>query len=286
MEILHVTLDQYPINESETHYAFHTMADSLSVLHDHDFYELLLIVSGSIHYQLGQQKLFLPEGSLLLTRPGDAHRKIYTSPCQNINLAFPHQAMDSLFDFAYDRDVKRRLDQMDMVPVVQLSQSDKKLLQQELERLNLLPVNRYKLKRMYLRFLLLDIFKKYFADFLLDSYLLSNRLNLPSWLNAILKQMSDPATFSYHLDDWAKAAGKNKEYFCRSFQKHLGTTPNTYLNTLHLNYSANLLIHTDSKIIDIAYDSGFMSLSYFYHLFKKEFGVSPLIYRKQNNHLL
>ena len=281
MEILHVTLDQYPIDDSETHYAFHNLTNSLSVLHDHDFYELLLIVSGSMHYQLGQQKLFLPDGSLVLMRPGDEHCKIYSSGlCQNINLAFPRQTIDSLFDFIYDSDTKRRLDEMDTVPVIQLSQSDKKLLQQDLERLNLLPVNRRKLIRMHLRFLLLDIFKKYFSDFLLDSYLLTNRINLPSWLNRILQQMSDPSTFSFHLDDWAELADKSKEYFCRSFQKYLETTPSAYLNTLHLNYAANLLAHTDSRIIDIAYDSGFQSLSYFYHLFNKEFGVSPLMYRK------
>jgi AraC family cel operon transcriptional repressor len=61
----------------------------------------------------------------------------------------------------------------------------------------------------------------------------------------------------------------------------MGQTPGRYLNTLHLSYAANLLNHTNRAIIDIAFDSGYDSLSYFYHQFKKEFSVSPLKYREQ-----
>ena len=42
----------------------------------------------------------------------------------------------------------------------------------------------------------------------------------------------------------------------------------------------NLLLHSDQKVIDVAYAAGFQSLSRFYHLFKQEFGVSPMQYRR------
>ena len=47
-----------------------------------------------------------------------------------------------------------------------------------------------------------------------------------------------------------------------------------------LNYAANLLIHTDMEIVDVIYESGFQSINYFYHLFKKEYGISPVKYKK------
>ena len=76
-------------------------------------------------------------------------------------------------------------------------------------------------------------------------------------------------------------SGCSREHLCRSFKKYLGVSPSAYLNAKRLNYAANLLLHSDQKVIDVAYASGFQSLSRFYHAFKKEFGVSPLQYRKQ-----
>lgn len=282
MNILYVTQDQYFINSCETHYALHTSADSLSVLHVHDFYELLLVLSGSMNYQLGTEKLSLSEGALLLMRPGDVHCKFYTdSPCQNINLAFPAETIDALFDFLFEDSCKRRLLELPFVPVIQMSQNEKKILQHDLEQMNLLPVHNQALIRTKLRFILVDIFKKYYGPIILNEYGSNDYMSFPLWLRQILQQMNSPRTFSYHLDDWALLAGKSPEYLCRSFQKYLNTTLSAHLNTLHLNYAANLLLHTDSKIIDISYDSGFQSLSYFYHCFRGQFGVSPMKYRKQ-----
>lgn len=283
MEVLHVTLNQSPIDESETLYRFHSNTDPITALHDHDFYELLFIVSGSIDFFLQGNMHTLNEGDLALIRPGDAHQKLYSrGPCQNINLDFPAATMDALFSFMYSADIKKKLDDMPFVPIIHLAQNDKRILHQSLERLNLLPANRRYLIRMHLRLLLLDIFKNHYSDLLLDDYQLSGQLCPPDWMNQILQQMADPATFSYHLEDWARISGKSKEYFCRSFQKYLNKTPSSYLNALRLNYAANLLSHTDTEIIDISFDSGFQSLSYFYHLFKQEFGLSPLKYRERN----
>lgn len=283
MDVLHLNLCDYPISPSETYYALHSITDSILQLHDHDFYEILFVLSGSMDFSLCGHRLSLQAGDLLLVRPGDVHCKISTGgPCQHINLAFPCSAVDALFSFIYDDEVRERMDQMAFIPVIHLSKNDKSILQHDLDRLNLLPVHRYKLIRMHLRLLLLNIVNNHLSDLLLKEYSLTNRASFPSWLPDILRQMENPAFFSYNLDDWAAASGKSKEYFCRSFQKHMNTTPGRYLNSLHLNYAANLLAHTDYEIIDIAYDAGFESLSYFYHLFKREFGVSPLKYRQKH----
>ena len=71
-----------------------------------------------------------------------------------------------------------------------------------------------------------------------------------------------------------------REHLCRSFQKYLGVSPTACLSAKRLNYAANLLLHSDQKVIDVAYAAGFQSLSRFYHLFKREFGVSPMQYRR------
>ncbi|WP_438997741.1 helix-turn-helix transcriptional regulator [Candidatus Puniceispirillum sp.] len=48
-----------------------------------------------------------------------------------------------------------------------------------------------------------------------------------------------------------------------------------YVNELRLNHARALLMDTNDKIVSIALDSGFGSLSQFYSLFRKQFGVTP-----------
>ncbi|SHH72406.1 helix-turn-helix domain-containing protein, partial [Clostridium grantii] len=48
-------------------------------------------------------------------------------------------------------------------------------------------------------------------------------------------------------------------------------------------YAKNLLTNTNMSILDISMESGFENLSHFYHLFKKNFQVTPAKFRKINN---
>lgn len=283
MEVLHITQAQYLADGSEIRYGFHTISNSLVVPHDHDFYELLLVTSGSMEYELCGRCFTLSEGDFLLVRPGDVHCKRYTErPCQNINLAFPARTIDALFDFIYDEDCKQCLLALPVIPVIHLPPNDKKVIQQELEKLNLLPLSQPMLSRTQLRFLLVDIFRAHLSPLVLGSCSVGERHQLPAWLSRLLQRMQSPETFSMNLQDWSAEAGKSPEYLCRIFQKHLHTTPSTYLSTLHLNYAANLLAHTDISIIDVAYECGFQSLSHFYHCFRREFHTSPKKYRQVN----
>ena len=82
------------------------------------------------------------------------------------------------------------------------------------------------------------------------------------------------------LGELSEMSGRTKEHLCRSFRKYFGVAPIEYINANRLNYAANLLLHSDMKVVDIAFASGFQSLSRFYHAFREEFDVSPLDYRQ------
>jgi AraC family cel operon transcriptional repressor len=51
------------------------------------------------------------------------------------------------------------------------------------------------------------------------------------------------------------------------------------MNEIRLTYAANLPVHSDIKIIGIASEAGFQSLSHFHHIFKREFGLTPHKFR-------
>lgn len=61
-----------------------------------------------------------------------------------------------------------------------------------------------------------------------------------------------------------------------SFTKIMGISPKQYIITLRISYAANLLQFTDKPISEIASQCGYDDLSYFYRLFKKNTGLTPL----------
>ncbi len=51
-----------------------------------------------------------------------------------------------------------------------------------------------------------------------------------------------------------------------------------------INMSTELLRNNSYTILDISMKCGFENVGYFIKLFKKEFGITPLKYRKQNEY--
>ena len=85
-----------------------------------------------------------------------------------------------------------------------------------------------------------------------------------------------------YLDDLAKRAGMSRATLLRHFRAALGVTPMIYLRNLRLRHAAELLLKTELNLKEIAYQSGFARMSYFYKAFRECYGASPLEYRKQS----
>ena len=82
-----------------------------------------------------------------------------------------------------------------------------------------------------------------------------------------------------YLDDLAKRAGMSSATLLRHFRAALGVTPMIYLRNLRLRHAAELLLKTDFSLKEIADQSGFARMPYFFKSFKACYGVSPLEYR-------
>lgn len=88
---------------------------------------------------------------------------------------------------------------------------------------------------------------------------------------------SDPVTVKMLADHCHISEG----HFSRLFRRYTTASPIRYLNRLRLTRAAELLETTDRKIMEIALDCGFNSLSYFINAFRSEMGCSPSGYRKR-----
>lgn len=83
------------------------------------------------------------------------------------------------------------------------------------------------------------------------------------------------------LADLAREANMSVPNFSSVFRETYGIPPMEYLARIRLQNAADLLQNTDKKIIDIAEECGFFSISNFIKAFNNGMGMSPSRYRKE-----
>ena len=88
-------------------------------------------------------------------------------------------------------------------------------------------------------------------------------------------------TSNFGIDEIIESIGKKRTSFLNKFKKETSITLGKYIQRAKLEETKNLLEFSDTSILDISIIFNFSSQAYFQNLFKKEFGVTPLEFRKQ-----
>ena len=84
------------------------------------------------------------------------------------------------------------------------------------------------------------------------------------------------------VDDIGRSVSLHPNYAMSLFQKTFGTTLVEYLTQHRVLHAQRLLATSTQKIVDIAFSSGFSSLSRFNEAFRRACGCSPREYRRQH----
>lgn len=280
--MLHFIRDDHLFeNNSETHYRYHTQLDASQYPQIHNFYEITAVTSGILHMHLCGQKLTLHTGQLILIRPGDIHSKS-GEHTEHINLAFPSHTVDALFQYLNNDTAKERLLSSPVPPgPFCLDSRQFQNLTQKLQYLNTINYKNGKTMRTFLRMILFEIMSDYIIPSFLPVFPSATPIQsqCPEWLTDAIKIWQTSEHRQEGLDFFCQYTGLTKEYICRTFKRCFNQTATSYLNQQRLNYAVNLLLHSDYSITDIAYDSGFKSLSRFYHIFNQTHGISPKQFR-------
>jgi AraC-like DNA-binding protein len=83
------------------------------------------------------------------------------------------------------------------------------------------------------------------------------------------------------MEDSAKETGVGVRRMQQLFKKNLETTPKSWLQELRLKEAAKLLLESEDRVSDIAYNVGFNTPSHFNRAFKSKEGCSPSEYRNK-----
>ncbi len=121
--------------------------------------------------------------------------------------------------------------------------------------------------------------------------LLLSQTQQVSTVQVILSQLFSPVKFSFQqvieanilsqvsIDELAQKTNLSVSSFKREFAKLYSDSPANYIKNKKLDKAAELLLASDNRIADIAFDCGFNDLANFTKSFHDKYGVSPTNYR-------
>lgn len=261
----------------QAHYRFITSIKKTVEIHTHDFFELFLILKGSVIHCINGARQRLEENTLVFIRDQDVHfyEQSEDGDCQFINLSFYREVIEELSKYLGDGFPMNQLLSPSLPPSIILTKMEKEYVQYRLEKLNLIPQTEKMLMKAEVRALLAELFARYMM--LTQQSLEMNPL--PEWLKSLCEEMNRKENFTEGTSAMLRLSGKSHAYLCRMFSKHLNVSPTGYINKLRMSYAENLLLNTDMEIIDICLEVGIENVSYFYDLFKKNFRMTPRAYR-------
>jgi AraC family transcriptional regulator len=95
----------------------------------------------------------------------------------------------------------------------------------------------------------------------------------------VVRSIEHNPTADHTLSTLASEARLSLYHFLRTFEQVTGVTPHQFILRARLREAA-LRLSEQSRILDIALDSGFGDLSNFNRTFRAEFGVSPRVWRE------
>ena len=257
---------------------FFTSVLKTSPEHNHDHYEFFLITDGQCNHIVNNNSQFLEVGDFVLIRPNDTHRYelLNDMDCKFLNISCRNELIKDAFAYLSEFDYINELNTSPLPKIAKLSLSQKEELLASMEHFKMLSTIDIKRARIFIKGLFIELLTKHFL------YAQEvQKKNLPFWFENLLSKMQKKENFCIGLDALNSLSGRSQGHLNRVFRQHLGLTPTEYINQIRLSYAKNLILTSETAIVEIAFESGFENLSHFYHQFKKHYHQTPMDLRKR-----
>jgi len=105
-------------------------------------------------------------------------------------------------------------------------------------------------------------------------------LHVPEYLMEMKQLFDTHYEHSYSLDELESNFSISKYRLCREFSNYFGESPIQYLNRVRIANSKILLQNTNLKVHEIGTKVGIENTNHFINLFKRQEGITPLMYRE------
>lgn len=277
MEPKRLTADRFVDGRTGCSYRYVRSETEYFRPHDHDYYELFLVLDGVAHHVVNGRRFDLPVGSLVLVRPHDLHdyERAPGAAFGFVNLSFYPELFDRVAAFTGDGFPAEALRTAAQPPTVHLTGRAFRALKCQMEALCVLSDDRVSQLRFRMRTLLFDILTRYFGEYTAD-----RTEPVPQWLAETCRKMQQDGNFRGGIARMAELSGKSREHLTRSIRRYYHQSASAFINEMRLTYFANMLRNSRYPILELCYDSGFQNVSWAYAQFRCKYGMTPKQYRE------
>lgn len=261
---------------------FNIINNSYPTLHTHEYYELMCVFSGSIVHKINGMKYVMYSGDCCLIRPDDCHC-METIPQSKAHE--PYLSVNFLCQPDYFEQVLNVLD----TKLLSFILNDNRPLSFSISATMLARIKETCLdiqtpsgdpsqtEVLVCKMLIVELISQFVqSDFAVEHN------SFPDWLQDFILTLHDPGNFQKKIDELIDGIPYSYSYIQKQFKQHLETSIVSYVNSVKISYAKNLLASTKITVTEIAFQLGFNSVAHLNHLFKKNLGISPMEFRKQN----
>ncbi len=246
-------------------------------LHEHDFWEIVIVSSGNGWHVLNGEPHLLSCGEVLYLGPEDHHafeqvQDLYlTNVIYRPNGALLHpERLSPYLQPSREAAGERRYWQVSEAALRGLSPLMAALTRESRQD----DMGSRLMAEALLVQLIVTLHRDRFAT---DGQELSARGRLLH----LLKYLRHNCTQPIDLDELARRFGYSSRNLRRIFREATATTPHDYLVKLRLCRATRALTTSDASITDVALASGFSDGNHFSYAFSKATGMSPSRYRRE-----
>jgi len=259
-----------------------------SPLHFHDEFEIIYISKSNGKLYIGNTITNFSEGELFLIAPGIPH-------CFYNKQHFMETAKKgyaTVIQFKPDAIGKSFLESKDAYNLNELLKSSESGIRfnnpnKKLTRL-ILGITRINgLKRLYKLLMILDELTTCTDYNMLTNGNLEQKASLAdsNRIKGVIQYVAENFKEDISLEEAAKLVNMQKAAFCRFFKRKTKKKFMEFVNETRMAHARKLIQETDKSILEVAYESGYESASYFYRLFSTYYNTTPLLYRKNSREI-
>jgi two-component system, response regulator YesN len=147
-----------------------------------------------------------------------------------------------------------------------------------------------KMEKLVLNFEVLDSFnslkefRSYLYSIILEGIQTTGDIDINSKnkIKLAIKYINENYNRDIAINDIAEKFNMSPNYFSAVFKRETSQTTVNFIKDLRLKKACDYLIHSDKSVVDISKEVGYEDSQYFFKVFKKATGQTPLQYRRMH----
>jgi AraC family cel operon transcriptional repressor len=265
------------VKKGQSHHFARLQLDAVNAVgrHCHDFPELFWVEEGRGVHLIGSERRSIPAGTLVFVRPEDVH-------------TVGADAADGRFllcNLAFRGDFWKTFRSRHRASLGEWFRPGAPTVRERKVGAGVLDF----LRRAGLELIAAPCTSLFLERFLLNlAFALrgpeEEAGQLPDWLREAAGQFEREKLFRGEAGgkSLAHIARRSAAHVAREVRRHLGKTPTDWVNEMRMRHAAQLLAGTRREILDICADCGFENVGHFYALFRVQYAMTPLAYRRRS----